>query len=73
MRSVEIDLVGCIKCGAAKTVVSDSRAIIRDNVHFTRRKRECTKCDTKYWTREVMDHCARPHNHNQISKIVGDE
>tara|TARA_B110000093_G_C12739369_1_gene313710 strand:+ start:209 stop:406 length:198 start_codon:yes stop_codon:yes gene_type:complete len=51
----DVDLVGCIQCGAKKTVVTDSRTTVKENVHFTRRKRECVKCNAKYWTKEVAD------------------
>lgn len=51
----DVDLVGCIQCGAKKTVVTDSRTTVKENVHFTRRKRECVKCNSKYWTKEVED------------------
>ena len=51
----DVDLVGCIQCGAKKTVVTDSRTTVKENVHFTRRKRECVKCNSKYWTREILD------------------
>ena len=60
-NEIAVDLVGCINCGAVKTVVSDSRTIVRDSIHFTRRKRECVKCDTKYWTKEVVDFPVRPY------------
>ena len=60
-NELAVDLVGCINCGAAKTVVSDSRAVVRDSTHFTRRKRECVKCNAKYWTKEVIDHPVRPY------------
>jgi transcriptional regulator NrdR family protein len=69
-KQITVDLVGCIKCGAVKTVVSDSRTVIKDNIHFTRRKRECLKCDAKYWTKEVIDHPARPHNYS-VQQVSG--
>jgi|TARA_R110000744_G_scaffold302711_1_gene411593 transcriptional regulator NrdR family protein len=56
----DVDLVGCSICGAVKTIVSDTRPVFKDNVHYTRRKRECVKCKAAYWTKEVIDHNPRP-------------
>ena len=55
------DLIGCIICGAAKTVVSDSRPVFKNNMHYTRRKRECLKCNAANWTKEVIDHPVRDY------------
>jgi transcriptional regulator NrdR family protein len=54
-----IDLIGCVKCGATKTLVTDSRPVFKHNIHYTRRKRTCVKCNEIYWTKEVMDYPMR--------------
>ena len=64
-NQITMDLIGCIICGAAKTVVSDSRPVVKNNTHFTRRKRECVKCNSKYWTKEVIDHPVRAYEYNK--------
>ena len=58
---VNLDLVGCIECGAVRTVVTDSRPTLKLGVRYTRRKRECVKCYAKYWTKEVIDHQCRDY------------
>ena len=58
---VNLDLIGCIECGAARTVVTDSRPTLKLGVRYTRRKRECVKCNAKYWTKEVIDQQCRPY------------
>ena len=65
---IKVDLVGCINCGARKTVVTDSRTTVRKSIHFTRRKRECFKCNSKYWTKEVIDKQCRPYINNAKQK-----
>ena len=67
-KHITMDLIGCIICGAAKTVVSDSRPVVKNRTHFTRRKRECVKCDAKYWTKEVVDLPAMPYEHQKVTK-----
>lgn len=58
------DLIGCINCGAVRTVVTDSRPTQKQGIRYTRRKRECVRCDTKYWTKEVLDTQCRAYNTN---------
>ena len=67
-KHIAVDLIGCIICGAAKTVVSDSRPVVKNRTHFTRRKRECVKCDAKYWTKEVVDLPAMPYEYQKVTK-----
>ena len=70
---IKVDLVGCIICGAAKTVVSDSRPVVKNNTHFTRRKRECLKGNSRYWTKEVIDHPAMPYEYAKANNISLDD
>jgi len=58
---INVDLIGCLSCGAVKTVVTDSRATLKLGIRYTRRKRECVKCNAKYWTKEVIDQQCRPY------------
>ena len=58
---LNLDLVGCIHCNAVRTVVTDSRPTVKAGIRYTRRKRECVKCDAKYWTKEVLDHQCREY------------
>jgi len=61
MDKLQVDLTGCINCGAVKTVVTDSRPAVKQGIRYTRRKRECVRCDTKYWTKEVIDKQCRAY------------
>ena len=58
---LNLDLVGCIHCNEVRTVVTDSRPTVKAGIRYTRRKRECVKCNTKYWTKEIIDQQSRSY------------
>lgn len=47
------ECIGCPKCGAEKTAVSDSREYMNDFVRSTKRRRKCSQCGHRYFTLEV--------------------
>ena len=45
--------IECSHCGHRMTLVRDSRAAIRFDVHVVRRRRECLKCGGRWTTYEI--------------------
>jgi transcriptional regulator NrdR family protein len=50
-----MNLVGCNVCGNHATKVVFTSQVIRNDVYYTRRKRQCPICKASYRTQEVLE------------------
>ena len=50
-----MNLVGCNVCGNHATKIVFTSQVVRNDVYYTSRKRQCQVCKASYRTQEVLE------------------